>query len=119
MLMYRRSRPTLTGSTARPGAQLPSIPQEKQAREARLQDYQKSVTELIEFLNNNSLRATHLDRANPEVTGWVFFNTENKWLGKWKEQEEFVLRLPLDGKLFEFPFKLPPKEGELLLRKRE
>ncbi|MFZ0814824.1 MAG: hypothetical protein WAM78_04860 [Candidatus Sulfotelmatobacter sp.] len=94
-------------------------PQEKQAREARLQDYQKSVTELIEFLNNNSLRATHLDRANPEVTGWVFFNTENKWLGKWKEQEEFVLRLPLDGKLFEFPFKLPPKEGELLLRKRE
>jgi hypothetical protein len=94
-------------------------PLEKQAREARLQDYQKSVTELIEFLNKNSLRPAHLDRANPEVTGWVFFNTENKWLGKWKEQEEFVLRLPLDGKIFEFRFKLPPKEGELLLRKRE
>ena len=94
-------------------------PQEKQACEARLQDYQKSVTELIEFLNKNSLHPAHLDRANPEATGWVFFNTENKWLGKWKEQEEFILRLPLDGKIFEFPFKLPPKEGELLLRKRE
>jgi hypothetical protein len=94
-------------------------PLEKRAREARLQDYQKSVTELTEFLNKNSLRPAHLDRANPEATGWVFFNTQNKWLGKWKEQEEFVLRLLLDGNIFEFPFKLPPKEGELLLRKRE
>jgi hypothetical protein len=94
-------------------------PQEKQSRETRLQDYQRSVTELIEFLNKNSLRPAHLDRANPEATGWVFFNTENKWLGKWKEQEEFILRLPLDGRIFKFPFKLPPKDGELLLRKRE
>lgn len=94
-------------------------PQEKQQREARLQDYQKSVAELIEFLNKNSLRPAHVDKAHPEVTGWVFFNTESKWLGKWKEQEEFILRLPWDGKIYEFPFKLPPKEGELLLRKRE
>lgn len=94
-------------------------PERKQAREARLQDYQKSVNELIEFLSRNALRTAHLDRATPEVSGWVFFNTRNKWLGGWKSQEEFVLRLPLDGKVFEFPFKLPPKQGELLLRKRE
>jgi len=94
-------------------------PEEKQVREARLQDYQKSVSELIEFLNRNSLRTAHLDRANPEASGWVFFNADSKWLGRWKAQEEFVLRLPLDGKVFEFPFKLPPKEGELLLRKRD
>jgi hypothetical protein len=94
-------------------------PDEKQVREARLQDYQKSVSELIEFLGTHSLRDTHLDRGNPEVSGWVFFNTDNKWLGGWKAQEEFVLRLPMDGKIFEFPFKLPPKAGELLLRKRE
>jgi hypothetical protein len=25
----------------------------------------------------------------------------------------------VDGKVFEFPFKLPPRVGELLLRKRE
>ena len=94
-------------------------PEQKQAREARLQDYQKSVSELIEFLGKNSLRAEHLDRGNPEASGWVFFDTDNKWLGGWKAQEEFVLRVPLDGKIFEFPFKLPPKPGELLLRRRE
>jgi hypothetical protein len=94
-------------------------PEEKQVRESRLQDYQKSVSELIEFLGKHSLRAGHLDRGNPELSGWVFFNTDNKWLGGWKAQEEFVLRLPLNGKIFEFPFKLPPKAGELLLRKRE
>lgn len=94
-------------------------PEEKQVREARLQEYQKSVNELIEFLSHNSLRAAHLDRANSETSGWVFFNTESKWLGKWKSREEFVLRVPIAGKIFEFPFKLPPEEGELLLRKRE
>jgi hypothetical protein len=94
-------------------------PDQKQARETRLQDYQKSVSELIEFMGKHSLHHARLDRGNPEANGWVFFNTDNKWLGGWKAQEEFVLRLPLDGKIFAFPFKLPPKAGELLLRKRE
>jgi hypothetical protein len=88
-------------------------------REARLQEYQKSVNELIEFLSKNSLRAAHLDRANPEVRGWVFFDTKSKWIGGWKAQEEFVLRIPLDEKVFEFPFKLPPEKGEFLLQKRQ
>jgi hypothetical protein len=60
-----------------------------------------------------------MDTANTSASGWVFFNTQNKWIGGWKAQEEFVLRVPLQGKIFEFPFKLPPKAGELLLRKRE
>jgi hypothetical protein len=94
-------------------------PEQKQVREARLQDYQKSVSELIEFLGTRSLRTAHLDRATPEVSGWVFFDTNNKWLGGWKAQEEFILRVPLDGKIFEFPFKLPPEKGELLLQKRQ
>jgi hypothetical protein len=93
-------------------------PEKKETREARLQDYQKSVAELIEFLGKNSLRPTILDSANPQVSGWVFFNTKSKWLGGWKAQEEFVLRVPLAGKIFEFPFKLPPERGELLLQKR-
>jgi hypothetical protein len=93
-------------------------PEKKQAREARLQDYQKSVSELIEFLGRNSLRPAHLDSANPVVTGWVFFDTKSKWLGSWKSQEEFVLRVPLAGKVFEFPFKLPPEKNEFLLQKR-
>ena len=94
-------------------------PQEKPAIEARLQKYQKSVSELIEFLGKNGLHQAHLDRGNPEASGWVFFNTNTKWIGRLKAEEEFVLRLPLDGKIIEFPFKLPPKAGELLLRKRE
>jgi|SRR5580658_2398439 hypothetical protein len=94
-------------------------PEKKQDLEARLQNSQKSYDELIDFLGTKCLRPVHLDRANPEVSGWVFFSTNNKWLGKWKPQEEFVLRVPLDGKIFEFPFKLPPKQGELLLQKRD
>jgi hypothetical protein len=83
-----------------------------------LQEYQKSVNELIEFLGHDSLRPAHLDQATPEARGWVFFNTDSKWLGGWKSQEEFVLRLPLGNRVFEFPFKLPPERGELLLQKR-
>jgi hypothetical protein len=94
-------------------------PEEKQVREARMQDYQKSVSELIEFLTKNNLRVAHLDPGNPEASGWVFFRTDSKWIGSWKSQEEFVLRLPLDGKIFEFPFRLPPSKGEVLLQKRE
>ncbi|HTU40657.1 MAG TPA: hypothetical protein VMF10_03040 [Candidatus Aquilonibacter sp.] len=93
-------------------------PAEKQTRIEGLQEYQKSANELIEFLNSNSLRAMHLDPATPEERGWVFFDTDTKWIGSWKSQEEFVLRFPLAGKVFEFPFKLPPEPGELLLRKR-
>jgi hypothetical protein len=94
-------------------------PEQKDAREAKLRDFQKSVSELIEFLSQHSLQTSRLNKGNPEVSGWVYFNTDNKWLGSWKRQEEFVLRVPVAGKIFEFPFKLPPKEGELLLRKRE
>jgi hypothetical protein len=94
-------------------------PEQKQVLEASLQDRQKSYNELIEFLGRNSLRPAHLDPANPQAVGWVFFNTNSKWLGGWKAQEEFVLRLALAGKIFEFPFKLPPEAGELLLQKRQ
>lgn len=93
--------------------------EQKLRREAQLQDYQKSINELIEFLGRNTLRAAHLDPANREVSGWVLFDTETKWLGKWKAQEEFVLRVPLNAKVYEFPFKLPPEPGELLLQKRQ
>jgi hypothetical protein len=94
-------------------------PEKKQVYEARLQEYQKSANEMIEFLTTKGLRPAHLDRANPEVSGWVFFNTKSKWLGSWKSQEDFIFRFPLEGKIFEFPFKLPPKKGELLLQKRQ
>ena len=93
-------------------------PEQRQVRETRLQQYQKSVNELIEFLGKSSLREAVMDSANPEVHGWVFFDANTKWLGAWKAQEELVLRVPVDEKVFEFPFKLPPERGEFILQKR-
>lgn len=94
-------------------------PEQKETKEAYMRAFQKESAELVEFVSKNSFRDAHLDGGNPEVSGWVLFNTKNKWLGGWKRQEEFILRLPLAGKVFEFPFKLPPKAGELVLRHRE
>jgi hypothetical protein len=94
-------------------------PEQKASKEAYMRAFQKDSAELLEFVSKGSLRAAHLDPGNPEIRGWVLFSTKNKWIGGWKKREEFILRFPLEGKIFEFPFKLPPKEGELLLRHRE
>jgi len=94
-------------------------PERKQQNEAYLRAFLKDATELQEFVGKNSLRPTRLTPWNPEATGWVLFSTSSKWISGWKKQEEFVLRLPLEGKVFEFPFKLPPKPGETILRRRE
>ena len=94
-------------------------PEEKEAKQATMQTFQKDSAELLEFLSRSTLKATRLDSGNREAVGWVLFSTESKWINGWKKQEEFVLRVPLNGKVFEFPFKLPPKQGELLLRQRE
>jgi hypothetical protein len=94
-------------------------PEQKASKEAYMRAFQKDSAELLEFVSKNSLRAAHLDQGNPEVSGWVLFSTKNKWIGGWKKREEFILRIPVAGKILEFPFKLPPKEGELILRHRE
>ena len=94
-------------------------PDRKDAKQTYARAFQKDTAELIEFVSKNSLRSIALDAGNPEANGWVFFNTNSKWISGWKKEEEFVLRLPLDGKVFEFPFQLPPKPGEVMLRKRD
>ena len=86
--------------------------------EAYRRAYQKETSELIEFVSRNSLQETVLDAGNPQAEGWVYFSTRSKWLSKWKPQETFILRLPLDGVVYEFPFSLPPKPGEATLRQR-
>ncbi len=93
-------------------------PEKKEEREALLQAHEKDVSELQEFLSTHSLRPVKLDPGNPEVSGWVFFSTRSKWIGDWKKREDFVLRIPLGNRIFEFPFSLPPSEGDLILRKR-
>jgi hypothetical protein len=94
-------------------------PQQKETKEAYVRAFLKDSAELQEFVGKNSLRRTQLGPGNPETSGWVLFSTDSKWISGWKKQEELILRVPLEGKIFEFPFKLPPKPGEVMLRRRE
>lgn len=94
-------------------------PDQKAAKEAYVRAFLKDSAELQEFLGKDSLRPAQLGPGNPQASGWVLFSTDSKWISGWKKPEEFILRVPLEGKMSEFPFKLPPKPGEVLLRKRE
>ena len=94
-------------------------PEKKEEKEAYVKAFLKDSAELQEFLGKNSLRPTRLGPGNPQVSGWVLFSTSSKWINRWKKQEEFILRVPIEDKVFEFPFQLPPKPGEVMLRKRE
>lgn len=93
-------------------------PEQKEKREAGLAARQKDAAEMIEFLNMRSLRAVRLDPGHPEASGWVLFSSKSKWTGDLQKQEEFVLRVQLEGRVVEFPFSLPPSEGDLILRRR-
>lgn len=93
-------------------------PEKREAKEAMLKTYLKDSNEMQSFLNTSSLRSVQLGPPNPEANGWVFFGTESKWIGKWKRKEDFVLRIPLEDLVLNFPFSLPPEQGDLILRHR-
>ncbi|HXM19945.1 MAG TPA: hypothetical protein VN948_01600 [Terriglobales bacterium] len=93
-------------------------PEKKEEKKTMLAARQKDAAEMIDFLNTRSLRAAKLDPGHPEISGWVLFSTKSKWIGELQKQEEFVLRVPLEGRVVEFPFSLPPSEGDLILRRR-
>jgi len=93
-------------------------PEKAEEKTNRAREFQKQVAEFIEFLSTQSLESAILTPGNPEVHGWVFFGTKNKWLGSWKSREDFILRVRMTDKVYEFPFSLPPSEGDLILRKR-
>jgi hypothetical protein len=94
-------------------------PEQREQKEAAVRAYLRDSAELQEFVGKNSLRQRHLSPGSAEVTGWALFSTKSKWISGWKKREEFILRVPVAGKVFEFPFQLPPKPGETILRKRE
>lgn len=94
-------------------------PEKKEGKDAYVRTYQKESAELLEFVSKDSLRAATLTPANAEASGWVLFSTSSKWISGWKKQEDFILRVPVNGTVFEFPFTLPPKPGEAILRKRK
>ncbi len=93
-------------------------PEKKQEKDSLLQAHLKDMTDLVGFISLHSLRSTTLNPGNPMTGGWIFFNTKSKWIGRWKAQEELVLRVPVAGKIFEFPFGLPPSKGDMILRRR-
>jgi hypothetical protein len=97
--------------------QIKKNPDTKEEKTKRLQQYQKEGAEFIEFLTTQYLEASTLNPGNPEVHGWVFFGTSNKWIGPWKEHEDFILSVWNKDKIWQFPFSLPPSPSELMLRK--
>ncbi|SRR5579862_82204 len=107
---------TLNDQTAQ---QVEKHPEQKEQKEAYVRAYLRDSAELEEFVGKNSLRPTRLSPGSEVAAGWVLFNLKSKWIGKWKKREEFILRVPVAGKVFEFPFQLPPKPGESMLRRRQ
>jgi hypothetical protein len=93
-------------------------PERKQEREKYLQEYQKEAAQLIEFISQRAFPAVQLQPGHDQADGWLFFSVKNKWLGEWKRPEEFLLRIPVNDRVLEFPFTLPPKQGDLILRQR-
>ena len=93
-------------------------PEKKAAQESALRVYEEDVSETQQFLKSRSLRPARLDSANSDVSGWVFFSAKSKWIGDWKKQEQFVLQIPIADRVIEFPFALPPSQGDLILRRR-
>ena len=93
-------------------------PERKAELESALHEHQENVAGMVAFLNTSSLRTLRLDPTHADASGWVYFSASSKWIGDWKKQEEFVLRIPLTDQVIEFPFALPPSEGDVLLRRR-
>lgn len=94
-------------------------PEKAEEKNARAREYEKEVSEFIEFLSTQSLQPATLTPGNPEVHGWVFFSNRNKWMGPWKSREDLVLRILLKDQVWEFPFSMPPTPEDLILRKRD
>ena len=93
-------------------------PERRDEREKFLQTYEKEISEFLDFVTKRTLTGATLDPSNPTANGWVMFSTQSKWIGGWKKPEEFVLRLPMPGRVIEFPFALPAEQGDLILRRR-
>ncbi len=96
-------------------------PNIKDEQTAMLREYEKVAAEFIEFVSTQGLEPTEviLSPGNPEAHGWVFFSTSNKWIGPWKEREDFIISLWMKDKVWQFPVSLPPPQGDLILRKSE
>jgi hypothetical protein len=105
---------TLVFETERQIKKNPAIKEEKTAY---LQRYEKEGAEFLEFLTTQYLAPGTLNPGNPETHGWVFFPTTNKWIGPWKPHEDFILEVRMKDRTWQFPFSLPPRGDDIILRK--
>jgi len=94
-------------------------PERKDEKIKRLRIDEKEGAEFIEFLSTQYLSSATLNAGNPETHGWVLFPTRNKFIGPWKEHEDFILNVYSKNKIWQFPFSLPPAAGNPVLRKPE
>lgn len=93
-------------------------PEQKQQRESELQARLKDYTEMMDFVSTRALRPAILNPSNSTVTGWVFFGIKDRWIGPWRKPDQFILRLPLENLILEFPFSLPPSNTDIEFRHR-
>lgn len=93
-------------------------PEQKEKKETELQARLKDYTEMIDFVSTRALRPMTLDGVNSSAKGWVFFGVKDKFIGPWRRPEQFILQLPIEGIVVEFPFSLPPPTGKVELRHR-
>jgi hypothetical protein len=98
--------------------QVKKHPEKKDVMETELQARLKDYTEMMDFISTRGLRPMTLDASNSSASGWVFFSIKNKFIGPWRRPEQFVLRLPVENVIVEFPFALPPEPGKVMLRHR-
>jgi hypothetical protein len=99
--------------------QIKKHPELTEEKTALLRNYQRIAAEFIEFLSTQTLEpnTATLTPGNPDAHGWVFFATSNKWIGPWKEREDFIVGVWMKDKVWQFPISLPPVGGDLILRK--
>jgi len=97
--------------------QIKKNPAVKEEKTAYLRQYEKEGAEFIEFLTTQYIEPVTLNPGNPEVHGWAFFATSSKWIGPWKKREDFIVSVWTKDRVWDFPFSLPPTEGEPILRK--
>lgn len=98
--------------------QIRKHPEQKEQKEAELNVRLKDLADMKDFVSSHALYPATLKGNNRSVSGWVFFSTENRWIGAWQRPEQFVLRIPVNKAIVEFPFELPPKSGFFQLRRR-
>lgn len=93
-------------------------PDQQKKNEPELQERLKAYTDLTDFVSTRGLRGVTLSPSNSTVSGWVFFSTIDRWIGNLRPPQEFILRIPVNKLMIEFPFELPPKAGKIELRRR-